>query len=164
MRFSLLLLLSIITAVCVLLAMWDWYWSKWLPLAMPHIVLIAVVYWLSRKKWRYALAVSGAYLGIWCLTALYGVPRVGSEIVHSQDERIPDATRIQHVPLHDQFEANSRFRPWKSVGNPTVPCPFVVSIDSAFDKGHTNGGGGREFFFVVPGRNWYLGYTHYWSS
>jgi hypothetical protein len=162
MRFSLLLLMSIITAVCVLLAMWDWYGSKWLPLAMPHVVLIGVVYWLSRKKWQYALGVARAYVGLWIATAVLGVPLVTAEITRNQDERLPDSTRVAHVPLYRQREENAHLEPWKSVGNPTVPCLFVVTID--YGRYESFGYGERAFFFVLPGRSWYLGYNFYWHS
>jgi hypothetical protein len=163
-QFGLSLLLMLVSCLCIVLAMWNWYWWIGLWLAVPHMVMIAIGYWLWRSsRKRFAIASAVTYGALWLGTALVGIPQVTADVTREQDKWFPQARRIAHLPLGSDLQMRHP-RPWKSIGNLTVPCPFVVTVDCAFRQGGTFGYGGREFKLVLPGRSWHLETNLYWLS
>ena len=94
------------------------------------------------------------YLGMWSLTASWGV----RDVTESTASNFPEeSTRLDHDP-NRVTSSNWTDPPWHFVGNGSSPCPFVVGVDYGSQVGHLAGTCERIYFF------WFFGFKHHISG
>src|SRR5260221_2159764 len=81
MRFSLLSLFVLLTGICVALGIYIEHGACGLWCLSPHLLLMGVVVWLRRKRWKWTGWITVAiYLAAWAATWIIGIPDLEADV------------------------------------------------------------------------------------
>jgi hypothetical protein len=147
-----------VAAICVWL--WNGHGIRGLLFLGPLAALaFACAILIRRNRRRSAFALVSMYVGCWAMTAICGVIAAHDDF----QSRLNHPEEIHFLKTDPGPGNGNPDQPWCFVGNYSVPCPFIVSLDYSCMAGGF-GVGGRIYFAWIPSGTWIVDDDVYWNS
>jgi hypothetical protein len=171
MRYSLFLLLALVTLLAACFAMYVPHGLFGVVLLLPHAVIVGLIArFFRRARWLLALTGAVAYVVLWISTWVFGIAPSREHVIvtlSQTGQRYPDNfssfARLDYDPIRSS-SADYVEPPWKFFGNESSPCPFVVTVDYGIMVAPMFGGGGKVYVVWFFGYTWEVKTLFYWSS
>ena len=165
MRFSVFLLLILMTIICVFLAMFSRHGYFGLILLMPHAFAVwLLTITIRRSEYVRAKSIVTLFLLSWGFTAFFGVPDTQMRMASNINNHFANCRRLKKNPFHQGSDFETGEPPWFYVDNGGSPCPFMIYSEWGVMAGPLSGSGGRSYQLWVPGFSVEIHNHVHWNS
>jgi hypothetical protein len=164
MRFSLLTLMVTTAVAIAVVCLWWRDGTLGLILPIPLLMLVFGVNLLLRlKRSLSAYSLLAAYATCWAVTAVFG-PAAANYHIRSRTNETNVRFLDADPAAKEDFDSEPKPGSWCFIGNYSVPCPFVVSLDHSWRMPQGFGGGERLYFGSCGGSTWIVHSRLEWNS